>query len=245
MLEERIIDLVQRDVDGALDPGEEVELRLRLERDQEAKRYHDAMLDVTATLNAIPPDDPPADFTATVMESIQATLPRHPATTNVHPFSARRHDRFLAVRVGIGLAAAIAVAVVIAPSLFRALDSEHLGGTMVAPAATRSWTVDAGLQTRVMLATNERRISVRFVAPPGTRREVVLAYDPADARLVDSAGAASVTPDGTVILTVTDNSPPLQFERTSGKAFAFTVSLSDDANESSTTSIPIPAIANF
>lgn len=239
MPEERIIDLIQRDIDGETSPAEQAELRDRMERDADSRLYYDGIRHVAATLEAAPASEPPASFTAEVMNGIRAKAAR---ASTAHRFQ-RPRDRFLAVRVGIGLAAAALIAVFLAPSLFRALDSSHLRGTMIAPSPpAQSWTVTAGRQT-VTVGTRGREVSLRFDAPAAAG-SADIAFDTGSMRVQSVEGATRSDPAAGKLHLTFDGPASVVFERTTKTAATLSLRVHDQSTTESR-KIELPAITNF
>jgi hypothetical protein len=238
MPEERVIDLIQRDIDGDTTPEEQAELRDRLERDVDSRIYYDGIRHVAAALEATPASEPPANFTLAVMSGIREQAAR---TSNAERFR-RPRDRFLAVRVGIGLAAAALLAVVLAPSLFRALDSSHLRGTMIAP-AVQSQTVTAGPQS-VAIESKGRRVSLRFDAPAASGGSADITFDSSVLRVESVEGATRSDPSpGNLHLTF-DGPASVVFERATTTAVTLSLRVHDQSTTHSR-KIEIPATTNF
>lgn len=70
-LNERIVELIQADVDGLLDEFDRAELDAALEESADARIFRQEMLQLTNILAAIPDLDPPAELHRRILDSIE------------------------------------------------------------------------------------------------------------------------------------------------------------------------------
>jgi hypothetical protein len=249
MPEARLIDLIQRDVDGETTPGERLELESLLERDAEARVYRSGIAAVATMLAETPPNEVPEGFTAGLMSAIrrraaqQRDSTREPAPAA--PFGSERRRR-VAIRVGLGLAAAAVFAVVLAPSLYRALDSSQLRGTMAGPvtAGEAARAIDAGLETTVRAEATGRFVTLHFDAPAGSPRSVDVSFAPGALRLLVAEGGTAAPGAAGGVRISFDGSALTRFERSAGEAVSIGIEVHDGARASVTT-IQIGETTNF
>jgi hypothetical protein len=76
MLNERIADLIQAEIDGALAEGDREELRIALAESAVARAYRDEMLHLASMLNDVPDLEPPAGLNRRILDSIELPAPR-------------------------------------------------------------------------------------------------------------------------------------------------------------------------
>ncbi len=71
MLNERIAEMIQADVDGVLADSDRDELNEAVETSIETRAFRDEMLQVANILNTMPELDPPVDLTRRILDSIE------------------------------------------------------------------------------------------------------------------------------------------------------------------------------
>jgi len=74
-LNERIADLIQADVDGALAEFDRAELDAALENSSDARAFRNEMLQLAGILNSTPELDPPAGLNRRILDSIELPSP--------------------------------------------------------------------------------------------------------------------------------------------------------------------------
>jgi|GEM_PF-2739297 len=249
MLDERTIDLVQRDIDHEGDDAERVELHQRLDRDPEAEIYAGEMLLMTTLLAQISLEDPPADFTAAVMKRVRAhTAERSTNKTLLEPTAFQRRGR-RTLRLGFGLAAAATIAFLLAPSLFHTLRPAQLRGLMLPPAvqAEQSWTVAAGPRSTIEVTVTPKQLLLRFDVPSGSEGAADLVFD-ATALAPPVVEGASTQPGaaaGQVHITLSGGRPVVRFDRKGGRAAAVSVAMQLTKQTNYRTQIEISPSTNF
>lgn len=249
MFEERIVDLIQRNVDGELEESERIELQAHLERDPDARMFLDQMHSVSEFLERAPLNDPPPEFTADVMRAVRAHAANPQSGKVVRGAFGQSRDRFIAVKIGLGLAAVIALAFILTPSLFHSLDSSRLGGSMLDPArggAAQTWTVAADSLAPVRVAATGNHVTVRIDAPGDTERTADLEFDPSSMKLERvSEGTRVESNPGHIHVSVRGGSAVVTLVRTTTEPVSMTVSIGGDDNASVVKRIEIPAATNF
>lgn len=75
MLEKRIFDLLNQEVDGTNSPKEREEVKALLSKNTEARRMFDALKRLASLLNATPQVEPPASLKKRVLNSLPNTRP--------------------------------------------------------------------------------------------------------------------------------------------------------------------------
>lgn len=166
MLEQRIAELIQAEVDGELPAAERAELASILERSAEARGFRDDMQKVARLLSAVPAVEPPAGLRQRVLNRIQ--LPRRVGWLELGAAWLRPASYGLAVAAGVLLA----VGVERFESSTGSADIEKLVGTMVqrgagatlpGPAAGQLLLGSAGLHGQVVLkALDDQSLAMEF-----------------------------------------------------------------------------------
>ena len=164
MIDPHVIDLINQDIDSALDAAGKAELRKALDADPAAREMDAELRRLVHILETSPPVDPPERL----QPDIVAALPR----ASVLPFAAVRDSRrLLPVRIAAAIAATIALVFLFAPKAFQNLGERNLRGTMreIAPpaAVTASVGPSDGDRTAVRLELHEapvRSIELHFDA---------------------------------------------------------------------------------
>lgn len=249
MLEERIIELIHRELDRDTDENERMELHARLESDPDARLYFEEMLGLAQLLEQTPSSEPPSDFAAAVMQSVRAHASSEPSPwVASQPFSFL-HGRFAAIRVGVALAAVLLIAFILAPSLFRSLDSSHLGGIMLEPSRAvepKSWSVPAGEAGTIRVAATDERVSLRLDSASDSPLVADVSFDAAATRVESLAGAVREEADpGHVRLSIRGGSAVVTFVRLTPKPVSFAVDVTGAGGATLSRRIEIPAAANF
>ena len=103
MLNERITDLIQADVDGELADHDRAELSRELLQSQEARKFRDDMIRINGLMASIPSLDPPAGLQHKIINAIK--LPRR------GPFSARTSGWPKFASYGLALAAGVVMGI--------------------------------------------------------------------------------------------------------------------------------------
>ena len=132
MLDERLAELIQADVDGELGPEQRAEVTQALEQSEEARVYHSEMLRVARLMTETPEQDPPWGLRQRILDSIE--LPAMSA------------GWFRPASYGMAMAAGVVLAVgvlSIAPMGNKELGS--LVGTMVSNGQDIPRGAEAGL----------------------------------------------------------------------------------------------------
>lgn len=71
-MNKRVIELINRDIDGCTSPAEHDELGTQLRLDPEARRLFDDLKSLAGTMSDVQPVEPPATLKASVMRAIEA-----------------------------------------------------------------------------------------------------------------------------------------------------------------------------
>jgi len=174
MLDDRMLELLNAEIDDALSASERAELSRRLLNEPEARAARVELRRACSGLDALPLAEPPADL----RERILAALPHGTPATSRGGQSSRR---FLSSASTLRYAAAVVGAVLVGTIAFEAnrnvngVESDQAVGTMATPpvAAPGALRVDSSqVRGTVTLVPTRRELGVRFdfdpVQPAGT-----------------------------------------------------------------------------
>jgi len=135
MLEERIAELIQADIDGELGPEQRAEVTQALEQSEEARIFHSEMLRVARHLTEAPDKEPPWGLRRKIIESIE--LPSMGGFAN---------NWFRPAGYGLAMAAGVVLALgVVSIAPMKSNDVGSLVGTMVNNGQTVAGKPEAGL----------------------------------------------------------------------------------------------------
>jgi hypothetical protein len=167
MLDDRMLELLNAEIDDALSAADRAELSRRLLNEPEARAAREALRRTCAGLDALPLAEPPAEL----RERILAALPQGTqATSRGGQFS----RRFLSSASTLRYAAAIVGAVLVGTIAFEAnrnangVDTDQAVGTMASPpvaaqAGPGVLRVDSShVRGMVTLAPTAQQLGVRF-----------------------------------------------------------------------------------
>ncbi|MEJ8566713.1 anti-sigma factor family protein [Elongatibacter sediminis] len=183
MIEERIADMIQADVDGELPAASRAELDAVLAQSGEARRFRDEMMRVARLMNELPPIDPPPGLTRRILDRIQLPSPEG------------WHSRVAAwmrpASYGMAVAAGVVIGIGVANFAPRfdadiAADLPGLVGTMVdrsalqAPNAADRMVIDRpGVRGEAVLVPLGDIWSLQFSLNTSNPVEIRVSADPA------------------------------------------------------------------
>ncbi|NIM69557.1 MAG: hypothetical protein GTN86_02950 [Xanthomonadales bacterium] len=151
MIDERSRDLIQADLDGALDPQEQAELELLLAQSDEARRLHSELRELARVLRQLPEPELPAGLRDRILGQVR--LPREDA--RVVPFRLRELPTF--VRYGFAAAAGLLLAVGVYEYRSQTPDAQDLnrmvGSIMPGEGAVQETVIDRFTLDTEALAT--------------------------------------------------------------------------------------------
>jgi len=171
MLDDRMLELLNAEIDATLSAADRAELSRRLLNEPEARAAREALRRACAELDALAPAEPPAEL----RERILATFPKSAAVASRGGQPSRR---FLSSASTLRYAAAIVGAVLVGTIAFQAsrsvngVDADQAAGTIAdPPAAARAgegaMRVDASqVRGTITLVPTGRELGVRFDFDP-------------------------------------------------------------------------------
>jgi hypothetical protein len=192
MTHDRLDDLIQGDLDGALSAAEQAELARRLLQDPGARRLHGQMKRTDRLLRDIPVAEPPA----ALREAVRAASARPvEATTRWRRLSAYR---IAAAFVGGLLVVGIVYVLSDGRDPGRELQGSVSAGAEPAAAAARSRaTLRAeGFEVEATLRREDARLHLEIASTAATPGELAVKIDPAATSLAGSAGDAPLAAAG-------------------------------------------------
>lgn len=138
MIDDKILDLMNREIDKVNTAKESSELNEYLGKDPEAKQHFQELVKMNILLEKIPAVDPPSDMKMNIMNSID---PHKYAQKADHPGFFQSLSEFLTVRPKLRMTATFAVGAAFGLALFAVsdkyigadfpLDQSHLSGTIM------------------------------------------------------------------------------------------------------------------
>jgi hypothetical protein len=171
MLDDRMLQLLNAEIDGDLSASDRAELSRRLLHEPDARAAREALRRACAELDTLEPVEPPAEL----RERILAALPQSAAVASRGGQPSRR---FLSSASTLRYAAAIVGAVLVGTIAFQAnrsvsgVDADQAAGTMAdPPAAARAGggairVDDSQVRGTITLVPTGRELGVRFDFDP-------------------------------------------------------------------------------
>lgn len=227
MPDSRTIDLIQRGIDHAADPAELAELEQRLVSDPVARQLRDDLHYVSDLLAETQDEEPPTGLVGDVMTQVRRSAANAPVAI-ADRRAERERKRTIAMRFGLGIAAALAIGFILMPSMREPIDSRHAAGTMIPQpgefTVTKFPIHGASISGSIRVSESASLVSLAFSFDSAAEREVRVAFDPAAL----SPGSGGAVPIGNEVAGVrtfnaTGESIEMQFERGSNRASAIDV----------------------
>jgi len=132
MIDPRLTELMNLEIDGVATPSQRAELEQALASNPEARSHFEALVATVRRLDNHPFLEPPAELHPRVMESVDRAMRVGPA--RAPGWFARPLPRFMAT-FGLGLATGVFLfAVVRSDDFLRAVNPDHVSGTIGSPA---------------------------------------------------------------------------------------------------------------
>ena len=186
MVEPRLQELIQHDIDGQLPAADRAELARALLENPEARRLRDGLARVDASLRALPTEPPPAGLRDVVLESIFGTPRTGEAAGPASGRGAAILFRYAAVFLG-GLVVASLAFYLSEPN--GPTNPGDLAGTMAKGTLYGELAADASLEAGPSEATTRlyrsgRRAVLELRTGGEGMSEIEISYDPATLTLV-------------------------------------------------------------
>ena len=193
MIDDKYQDLINRALDKMLSPEEQAELDSYLEASPEARRHYDSLRQVTGILSQIPSVKAPADFKASVMESVQRQADEQKGlespgilTRIADTFRRRKVWRYAYVFCAGVLCGIVVLAVAVHfPESSSRIDNAHVSGTMglISQSATlietRAITINE-LRGTVEVRRGDGTVIIEGEVPSLNETTIELTYDSTD-----------------------------------------------------------------
>jgi hypothetical protein len=213
MIDTKLKDLINRDIDGVLSGDEKRRLEHVMHRNGQARRLHTELSRMSSTLRGIPQAEPPAHLANRIRAAVHAgeTLlaPRRRTWrdlvgTLIHPSSPLRYASIFAGGVAVGV---LLFTLFLQPVNVATMEDGAAAGSLVA--RTETVSVDAGgAAGTITIVRREgiRDIGLRLALPAGVTAQV--AYDPARVALgalrgIETTAGSVTVRDGLLELTGT------------------------------------------
>jgi len=140
-IEQKIIDLINAEIDGELGDRDQAELEVLLENSAEARDLHDELRSLCSTLDAVEPEEPPTHMRHVIMNSLRTERPAARRPGVIEALFAAPALRYAAVfAAGVFLTLSIVNSGEISNRAFD--DMTHYVGTVADP-------IDAQLESSV------------------------------------------------------------------------------------------------
>lgn len=179
MLEERVMYLINAEIDGALEPGERAELDAILEASAEARTVRAELRKLATLLDGMPEQAPPADLADRILEQLSPPA-RRPAFSLARLFS-----KFEPVPTAAAFAAGLLAAVgfyEMSAREYSASDLANMVGTIVrdrqAPAVATKDSLDIsapGVSGTVSLSVQGDVLVLNVVLESAQQTEILIA----------------------------------------------------------------------
>ena len=235
MTNKKLLDLIQRDVDGVLTPEEQSLLREELAQNSEGAAMHKGLQSLSRTLEAVEPRDVPQSLKPAIMRAVEAraTAPKKRAAAISEPVWA--FFRSLSPRgafVGgliVGLGVALIAVTVMMPLSFE--ETDLIGTALLAesiplmtPAARVPVAADGVSGSLVMESSGKFQVATILLSSNSTTHSAIITYpatmvrldavrpaDPASVPVTAGAGRIELQGRGTtrleLLFTVIEASP--------------------------------------
>jgi len=186
MVELRLQELIQADIDGQLSAAERAEMARALLENPEARRLRAELARVDASLRGLPTEAPPARLRDMVLESIFGTPRTEEAAGSVAGHGGAALFRYAAVFLG-GLVVASLAFYLSEPD--GPADPRDLAGTMAKGTLYGELSADASLeagtsQAATRLYRTGGRIVLELKVAGDEPAEIEISYDPARLKVV-------------------------------------------------------------
>ncbi|MEW6509805.1 MAG: hypothetical protein AB1428_02470 [Bacteroidota bacterium] len=213
MIDAKVKDLINRDIDGVLSGDEKRRLGQAMRRNTQARRLHEELSRLTSALEAIPQADPPAHLANRIRAAVHAgealPAPRRRAWrdllgTLIHPSLPLRYASVFAGGLAVGV---LLFALFLQPVNVATMEDGAAAGSLVA--RTETVSVDAGGAAGTITIVRRagiRDIGLRLALPAGVTAQV--AYDPSRVALgalrgIETTAGSVTVRDGLLELTGT------------------------------------------
>ena len=224
MNNDKFIELMNRDIDGAISPAEQAELRAFLAGNAGARQQYDELVRINSQFKAVPRVDAPADLKSSIMAQIPVALAAR--TGMQHEGFLKRYARWFVPSPGSYVVSGAMAGALVMALVFNTLQresgsqSERFSGTMT-PINQPSQKVDQQtLQTGDATAevTCERAgeaVTVTIGLSAQTGVAVTLAFDPhqfaVSGMSADSSALGSLQASDGLIKFESDGSQSVRF----------------------------------
>ena len=210
MIDPHTLELINLEIDGALDPPGREQLRRALESDPQAREMYDELRRVVHILETAVAVDPPRNLQGEILANV--------AGAKVASFeAAARRRRLLPLRLAASIAAGLLLVFLFKPSVFT-VNAPDLRGTMRERTTTSVPAVS--VTATVVPSTDPMRTPLRLDLHGSTARSIELHFDPRALQVesIDGKTAAvtGVSPGVTTLLGPQSPAVTVVFRRLSG-----------------------------
>jgi hypothetical protein len=111
MIDRKINDLINKEIDGSNSPEETARLKACLKNNVEGQREYDRLGNLAHMLSSVDAVDPPASMKARIMNSVERRRSAEPKKTSIFEYLSRKLQPRAALRLGYAFSIGLAVGV--------------------------------------------------------------------------------------------------------------------------------------
>jgi len=233
VIDPHTVELMNLEIDGALDAEKKESLREALERDPQARQMYADLRSVVSVMETELRVDPP--------ESLQAEIVAAVAASKVVPFErASNRSRFLPLRIAAAIAAGLLAVFLLKPEVFDGISVPDLRGTMGRRAVHRPVTASV-----VPSSDPSALTSVKIDLDGSVAGSIEVRFDPRAVQLQEVEGRRaavnSVTPGTATIVRARPPAIILVFRRLTGERSQVAIRATENGKEPYDLEVVLPA----
>lgn len=232
MIDPQTVELMNLEIDGALEAEKKEKLREALERDPHARKMYADLRHVVAIMETSLTVDPPDDLRSEIAAAV--------AAARVVPFerpSNRR--RFLPLRIAAAAAAGLLAVFLLKPAMFDDISVPDLRGTMGRREVRRSVTAS------VVPSSDPRGVAAVNLDLDSVIGSIEIRFDPRAVQLEEVKGVrTAVSRDRPGTATIVRAGPPavtLVFRRLTSERSRVAIRAAESGNEAYDLEVVLPA----
>ena len=232
MIDPQTVELMNLEIDGALDAGKKEMLHDALERDPQARQMYGELRRVVEVMETSLTVDPPADLKAEIVAAV--------ASSKVVPFEGRSsRRRLLPLRIAAAAAAGLLAVFLLKPGIFDGVSVPDLRGTMGRREVRPVTASVVSSSDPAALATVKLQVHHSVVG------SIEVRFDPRAVRLGEVEGRrTAVTSAGPGTATIVRAGPPaitLVFRRLTSEPSRVAIRATGTGNEPYDLEVVLPA----
>ena len=229
MIDPQTVELMNLEIDGALDPEKKEALHQALEGNPQAREMYAELRHMVGVLETSLAVDPPEELKAEIVAAVGAST--------VVPFARGGNQRrFLPLRIAAAVAAALLAVFLLKPEVFDGISVPDLRGTMGRPEGPRSVTAF------VVPSADPALTPVRLDL--GAAGSLEVRYDARVVQLQDIEGRRAAFSAAAGTATIVRAEPPaitLRFRRLTNEQSRVGIQVTEDGREPYDLEVVLPA----